>query len=1502
MPKGQVTIPRLDLGMNLQDPPTSLLPGMLQRADNVRTDNGRLETAQGFTRITGSLLDDHTIILDGRNHFFHGAVDSTTTLAELATSDVDWTVEVVFRMDAIPNQSTTSGPRAAAIVHKGPSGTLGQSLASILPDWGFYVFSSTSTKKMDIGFLLSGASTTIHVVAESLAPDTIELGAWYHAACVYDTNVGQMQLYVHKLTDPLGSGVTGATTVGEAPLNEATDLWIGGIPNEEAVLTGSKETIYQFPGVVQELRIWSEARSTTDLEDYATRQLTAAEVSAATTLRYYQQLTGNPATKYWFRSLVGNTGSDTGEAPPLSAEPRSATWITASHPLQTAGRRPSIYLDGYTDALEIDAPYVYLQPSIGRDGSYTVNPILSITFHVFLHDLTEGNTVFHWVPATGSADWDSHLEDNVTDGKAATSGSFSTTVDSSMLLVDVIEKTAFSLPQLRFIWYDKAVATGAVTAHYVTSNVSGGVLANTGYTFTVIISSPVDPTAAKAISLLVDDSPTVITHGWSVASPGSNAITVPNDPGGAAVKYWMVWGRAVSRTRQITALAGDPNGLDVEYVTESNATGFTGSRSTRMELSNVIIASHANASYGPFTVHYMTVFNTHLTNKSVIRASSSSGTSLLSVWNFDASEGNEIEDLGLLSNPIQIKEDPDYVWGKSGITTNTKAQLEGIFEHDYVIPTGPVQKVLAVSGGSIYELNISLGAGTLTWLTDGFRNDDGNTVSTARFRDSTILCAGSGARGNFHMVKDQLFRLDIEPPTGLIPVGLEAQTDNEAALGRGKYRYAFTWFSDISGKRSPVGSVVEIEIKKSMANVAFGDVAEINQTYPSTPWSTNKEPYDFSGAVAMGPSGIRFWSWVGPDDDSKADTDPDWWENPPQKGATTTDRAKKKRMLVIRGSGSAAIEDATIGDAEEVTAAELTALVNARAKRVFTETDGKGNIRFRGVFAGPNAHLDIQDAGSTISVVDTSGIIDFADVFPLQANVSAPYSFTGTGDSNHGLTLPTTTDPQVTHLEIWRTVSGGSVFRLVARLQRGATGFVDRTADSALTGIPLDTAVGSPPATKYVVSYQGQAFYFGDEKSPERCYVSEPGEPWNTHVENIVDFLDGDSLALTGAAATEGVLFLFKKDTTFVISPSNSPDFPFTVQTRFADVGSMSHFGAANIHEHVYFPGEKGLFAFSGSAPTYLSEVIQPEWDNINRANAHKMTSISDKRGDSFLIAYPSGNLEIDDVVVNDRVLVLDRTIGKDPAGRTMGWVRRTNMNVRLFVVLCNENGDDRVFFLDDLGYIYQYDASDTYGPANLIASNNLAVTAGSPNTVTVAAAGGSLEDGYRGFFATLVRAADASRETRLILEDDLGSPSSVLTMSSDWDGAPPTSGDTLIIGSIEADAITGELSPQGPQNVALMTETFFRQDRQDTSATITLEWQGLGGVHGSHSAQDPAFSEINSAEITTFSNQEVDVVRATPARGRRFVHRFLSLGVNKPFAIRDMAITVIPHGQDGFR
>ncbi|KKN44724.1 hypothetical protein LCGC14_0690030, partial [marine sediment metagenome] len=180
--------------------------------------------------------------------------------------------------------------------------------------------------------------------------------------------------------------------------------------------------------------------------------------------------------------------------------------------------------------------------------------------------------------------------------------------------------------------------------------------------------------------------------------------------------------------------------------------------------------------------------------------------------------------------------------------------------------------------------------------------------------------------------------------------------------------------------------------------------------------------------------------------------------------------------------------------------------------------------------------------------------------------------------------IPVSSDSQVDAREIWRTVSGGTSFFLLATIADNVTTiFTDNDPDSALSGateLPLDN---TPPLDAFngcVGPHGGRMWWFNDSTLGARGRISFSPEGRAEAVEGNVD-VSSDDDKINPAVSWKGVLYCFSPTTIFEVTGSGTEGI-FTVNGIGGAPGTTQSFTVAETSDGIIYQGQNSIQIFNG--------------------------------------------------------------------------------------------------------------------------------------------------------------------------------------------------------------------------------------------------------------------------------------------------------------------------------
>ena len=186
-----------------------------------------------------------------------------------------------------------------------------------------------------------------------------------------------------------------------------------------------------------------------------------------------------------------------------------------------------------------------------------------------------------------------------------------------------------------------------------------------------------------------------------------------------------------------------------------------------------------------------------------------------------------------------------------------------------------------------------------------------------------------------------------------------------------------------------------------------------------------------------------------------------------------------------------------------------------------------------------------------------------------------------------GIVWVASTDPQVTHVRIYRTLSDGLIYYFDQDVAIGTLTVDSNTGDLSL-GSEVETDHDRPPLGTFVIgpNYNGTCFIIKDNL----VYYCSPKQPEYWPVGN---FIEVSQKQFPGKCAVfwNGQLYYFNKIDIYLIQGTGSTSF-FPARMSGA-TGSQSNRGAVAVDGRgIYHIGPDGIYLFSNQKDTKLTQEI----------------------------------------------------------------------------------------------------------------------------------------------------------------------------------------------------------------------------------------------------------------------------------------------------------------------
>jgi len=185
--------------------------------------------------------------------------------------------------------------------------------------------------------------------------------------------------------------------------------------------------------------------------------------------------------------------------------------------------------------------------------------------------------------------------------------------------------------------------------------------------------------------------------------------------------------------------------------------------------------------------------------------------------------------------------------------------------------------------------------------------------------------------------------------------------------------------------------------------------------------------------------------------------------------------------------------------------------------------------------------------------------------------------------------IPTTSsDPRVSHVEVWVSMDG-ALFRLSVRRQLGVSSITENIATLAL-GAAFPTTFQRFPFCTFGAVYHDRIVMAGNAQHPDTLYVSGIGLP--EHYEGL-SFATRNGEPITGLIVSRDICLVGTPRAIYQLHGYLDTDMTLTLLE--AEIGMTNHYGATLILGNAWFHNDRGVFMYNGNFHN-MTRNRQQEW------------------------------------------------------------------------------------------------------------------------------------------------------------------------------------------------------------------------------------------------------------------------------------------------------------------
>jgi hypothetical protein len=223
--------------------------------------------------------------------------------------------------------------------------------------------------------------------------------------------------------------------------------------------------------------------------------------------------------------------------------------------------------------------------------------------------------------------------------------------------------------------------------------------------------------------------------------------------------------------------------------------------------------------------------------------------------------------------------------------------------------------------------------------------------------------------------------------------------------------------------------------------------------------------------------------------------------------------------------------------------------------------------------------------------------------------------------------LTASTDAQVTHIRLYRNVSGGTVYLFDQQIANGTTTATSSQADSAL-GVAVDTDNDVPPNCSWATIFNETVFLLGETANPHHLNFSRRLRP-----ESVFDYIEIGNAddPLVAAVQVAGVMGVWTRKTKYRVTGSSASS--YTANEHLSRRGTPSPYACIPTEYGIVFPAKDGVFATNlMAADKQIADAIQPifQGETVNGLSPINWDAASTFCGeaykDRYYFSYASGS------------------------------------------------------------------------------------------------------------------------------------------------------------------------------------------------------------------------------------------------------------------------------------
>lgn len=234
---------------------------------------------------------------------------------------------------------------------------------------------------------------------------------------------------------------------------------------------------------------------------------------------------------------------------------------------------------------------------------------------------------------------------------------------------------------------------------------------------------------------------------------------------------------------------------------------------------------------------------------------------------------------------------------------------------------------------------------------------------------------------------------------------------------------------------------------------------------------------------------------------------------------------------------------------------------------------------------------------------------------------SSPSLVISTTNNKVTVTIPVSTDAQVTARKLYRLDPGATSYRYLATVADNTTETYSDDTASVSVNETLNTDRGAPAAHAYCAQYANRVWLGNSIAYPSGVMYSEADSPSDIPATNLILVDPGDGDEVTGLVSAFGGLLIFKRSSIHFLSGSGPTT--FNVDKIAGGAGAIPGHTIAVSPMGVYFHGHESVFFMSGPGePQDIGISQRSVFQDIHRAYEHFSTAVYDEANHRYMLSF----------------------------------------------------------------------------------------------------------------------------------------------------------------------------------------------------------------------------------------------------------------------------------------